>query len=184
MTADVSSAGDMTSDHILVGKVIKPHGIKGEIKVFPYSRTPANFKVYREVLLAGKSEGDARHFTIRSCRVQGGAVILKLDGVETRSAAEVYSGFGVWVAKIALAEPAPDEFYWHEMVGARVFVGDGRELGSVSSIFETKAHDVLVVKGGGKEYLIPILENLLRDWDRAARTLVIDVPPGLLEIND
>lgn len=182
--AGVSSARDFGLDHILAGKVTKPHGIKGEIKVFPYSRNPGNFKHYREVWLEIRDDADLRHCNIQRYRVQGDAVILKLDGVETRSAAEELGGAGVWVAKAALPELAHDEYYWHEMMGALVLTDDGRKLGLVDSLFTTKVHDILMVKGGGREYLIPILEGVIQSWDKDTLTLVVMVPPGLLDIND
>lgn len=172
---------------VSVGKVTKAHGIKGEIKAFAYSEVPDDFQQYRLLtLVSGQSESktDKREYSVVRCRTKGKAAILLLDGVGSRDEAEALCGSEIWVEKNSLPPLESDEYYWHDMLGLRVVSDDGRELGTVRNLFATGAHDVLVVKGRGREYLIPAKKEFVVSVDHDTQTLVVCPPPGLLEIND
>lgn len=169
---------------VLMGKVAKPHGIKGEIKVFSYSGRPEDFNVYRQIILYDSDSGAGKEFESERCRIQGKFSIIKLRQVDTRNASESLSGLTVWVYKEQMPPLGPDEFYWHEMIGLDVFSGSDENLGKVTSLFSTPAHDVLVVKGKGREYLIPAKKEFIQDMDLAAKRLIIRKIDGLLEMND
>ena len=169
--------------HVRVGRVIKPHGIKGELKVLPYGEVE-DFRLYREVLLGGETSGPGRHLQVVHFRPQGKIALLELTGIVDRSAAEELAGQEVWVAKELLAALAEDEFYWHELVGLRVVTESGRSLGRVKALFATGGHDVLVVRGGGREYFIPARREFMLAVDQEAGLLTIAEYPGLLDLND
>lgn len=174
----------LTADHVLVGKVVKAHGIKGEVKVFPYSGSPQNFSSYKTLVLVEPETGALHSRAVSRARSQEKTAILELAGVVGRDAADSLRGFEVWVAKADLPESGPDEYYWHTMEGALVVTEDGRELGCVTGLFNAGAHDILVVTGQGREYLIPVLDEIICRIDEQNHTLVIAPPPGLLELND
>jgi 16S rRNA processing protein RimM len=122
-----------------------------------------------------------RDLVIRSAAPHGrGYVLMALDGVDDRTAAEHLVGCTVLVRATDLPPPAPDEFYWHEIVGFRVATIDGRELGTIVETFTNGAHDVWVVRGE-REHLIPVVDEVVRVIDREARVAVIDPPAGLLD---
>ncbi|HTD26624.1 MAG TPA: ribosome maturation factor RimM, partial [Candidatus Elarobacter sp.] len=77
--------------------------------------------------------------------------------------------------------PAEDEFYYHEVVGFRVETTGGESLGAVAETFPTGLNDVWVVRGGGREHLIPVVADVVRAIDRATRRIVIEPLPGLLD---
>jgi 16S rRNA processing protein RimM len=110
-----------------------------------------------------------------------GQLLLALEGVADRTAAEGLVRARVLVAATALPALAPDEFYYHEIEGFRVETNDGRALGEVVETFATGANDVWVVRGGGREYLIPVIADVVRSIDREARRIVIELLPGLLD---
>lgn len=169
--------------HVRVGRVAKPHGIKGELKILPYGAAE-DFRLYPEVLLGGEKPGPGRLFPVDNYRPQDRFALLQLAGINDRSAAEQLAGLEVWVAKELLAALADDEFYWHEMVGLRVVTESGRKLGQVTALFATGGHDVLVVRGGGREYYIPARREFMLAVDREAGLLTIAEVPGLLDLND
>jgi len=163
---------------LLVGKIVKPHGIKGELKVLPYSGEPADFGLFPTVFLVPGGE-----LEVVSARLQGNAALLCLRGVEDRSGAEQLSGRELWTRREYFPALASDEFYWHEMVGSQVFTETGRELGTVTGLLSTGAHDVLAVRSRlGVEYLIPARREFLVETDARAGRVVIAPPPGLLEV--
>lgn len=168
---------------VLVGKVAKPHGIKGELKIFPYSGQPEDFTFFKEILLSHSDKSEGKAFTVTRSRGQGKFAILKLDGVEGRDASESFSGQEVWASKETLPPLEDDEFYWHEMVGLQVVTDAGRQLGTVTSLFASGAQDILVITGTGQEYLIPAQNEFIVTVDNETNTLVVSLPAGLLEIN-
>lgn len=169
-------------EYLLVGTVSKPHGIKGEIKVFLYSGDPNDFDHYPELILVD-AKGQERLSPVVSFRPQGNLALVHLQGLSTRNESEELVGHEVWAKKSYLPEIAEDEFYWHEMEGMRVVAEDGTELGVVSSLLATGAHDVLVVTGRGQEYLIPVTKEIIVSKDDEQRILTVAPPPGLLEMN-
>lgn len=178
---DLESGPDQDR-YLLIGKVVKAHGIKGEVKLHPYADDPANIVHYRELMLRGGPAGGGRAYDVHRCRPQGKLAIVALADIVDRDQAEELIGCEVWVDKEQLPELDDDEFYWHEFVGLTVVTEEGRELGSVSSLMSTGAHEVMVVTGRGREYLIPARPEFIVHRD--AQRLVIAPPPGLLEINE
>jgi len=171
-------------DHVLVGIVAKAHGIKGEIRVRSLADQPGNLIGYSQVELVS-SVGEVRSCQVVRARLQGAAAIMALAGIASRDEAEAVVACEVWVHQDQLAPVAPGEHYWHELEGLRVLTGDGRELGVVSGMLATPAHDILVITGSaGKELLVPACPPFLERVDIAAGILVVAPLPGLLEIND
>ena len=176
------NSGPDRDRYLLIGKVAKAHGIKGELKFHPYGDDPDSIGHYREVLLQGGPAGNGRTYGVGRCRPQGKLAIVELDGVGDRDSAEALVGCEVWVSKEQLPALADDEFYWHEFEGLTVVTTEGRELGRVKAFLTTGAHEVMVVTGRGREYLIPARNEFIVHRD--AQRLVIAPPPGLLEINE
>lgn len=111
-----------------------------------------------------------------------GEVRLTLAGLRGREDAEACKGRLVLIDESALAPLGEDEFYWHELVGFDVVDDHGAPLGVVEELWETGAHDVLVVSGAsGERHLIPTAREIVPVIDRGARRIVVAVIPGLLE---
>lgn len=183
---------------VCIGKVAKVHGVKGELKLLAYSGDAAGPCAYKELYLAaGQAEvaagpqdkGAAARaplpawYPIRRCRSQGKYTLLALAGVEHREAAMALVGALAHVDEEALAPLAEDEFYWRELQGLAVVTGEGEEIGRVSALFSNGAQDILVVKGGEREYYIPATKEFIGGIDRVAKKLTVVLIPGLLEMN-
>jgi 16S rRNA processing protein RimM len=127
--------------------------------------------------------GERRETTVVSVQPHGrGLLLVGLDGVADRTAAEALVGATILVPESALPAPGPDEFYWHEVAGFDVETADGTALGRIAETFSTGPHDVWVVaRPDGGEHLIPVVADVVRTIDRARRRVVIDPLPGLLE---
>lgn len=162
---------------LALGKVVKAQGLRGELKVAVYSGAPEVFSSLNEVLVGGMP------FEVRSRRLQGRFVVLALQGIAERWAAEAQVGQEVSVGRSQMPPLAEDEFYWHEVLGLKVLTDRGQELGTVQALIATGGHDVMVVKGQGREYLIPMVRELLVRQDAEQGVLVISPWEGLLEIN-
>lgn len=168
---------------VRVGRIARPHGIKGELKVQVFG-APEDFRHFPELRLGDEARPGTQSQRVLAQRPQGKAVLLTLAGIDDRSAAEGVLGRELWVAERYLPPLAEDEFYWHQLVGLRVVVEGGRELGKVTSLFATGGHDVLVVRGGGREYLIPARREFMLATDHQAGVLTVADIPGLFDLND
>jgi 16S rRNA processing protein RimM len=170
-------------DLVKIGEVIKPHGIKGEVKVFSYSGRPENFKNYNTIVLQQISESGTQIYRIVKSRAQGKVAILELDGVASRDAAEALQGSTVWLKKGDFQKLSPDEYYWYQLENLQVITESGRELGKVSGLFSTPAHDIMIVTGKGREYMVPVKAGIIVDIDELGGKIIISPPAGLLDIN-
>lgn len=172
-----------TERHVLVGKVLKAHGIKGELKILVYSGDPDDFSHFPRILLVDEHFSTSKEFEVEKSRPQAKGVIVKLAGLDDRTSAEILHGFEIWTEKDFLPALAEDEFYWHEVVGLRVETENGEKLGKVKKLFESGAADILVIRGTGREYLVPAMDEFIASIDYDNGLLVIKDVPGLLDIN-
>lgn len=166
---------------ILLGTVTKPHGIQGELKVRPFMETPGNIARYRRLYLsADKGTSKVPYTNIRS-RVSGNTVILRLEECSTRDQAEHLSGMQLWLPSSELLPIGKDEFYLYTLEGKQARTAAGLILGRISAIICTSGQDLLVIQDVQKEYLVPLVRQFIVAIDE--EKVVLDLPPGLLEIN-
>ncbi|HCC53537.1 MAG TPA: 16S rRNA processing protein RimM [Desulfobulbaceae bacterium] len=168
---------------IAVGKVAKAHGIKGELKVYPFSGRPDDFCDYRLLTLIGPDKGLSRSYEVDHCRPLENLVLLQLAGLSGRSAAEGLRGWEVRIARELLPTLGEGIFYWHELAGLPVISEAGQALGRITSLLATDAHDILVITGAGSEYLIPVVDECVAGLASDGKALIVTPPPGLLEMN-
>jgi len=167
---------------VVLGRVVGAHALGGEIRVGWLGDGPEHLLAAGELSLGAGGPGD-RSFAVEAARAgRPGEVRLRLRGVRDREAAEALRGLWVSTDRGAL-EPLPEgEYYWCELVGCRVEDQAGRPIGTVREIWETGAHDVLVVEGeDGRRRLLPAAEAFLKEVDVAGRRIAIDVIEGLLD---
>ena len=180
---EILDVGVAHGGQIAVGKVAKAHGIKGELKVYPFSGNPDDFRGYRQLTLVEPGHGLVKSYEVAQCRPLGNLVLLQLAGLSGRSAAEGLRGWEVRIARELLPTPGAGIFYWHELEGLPVISDGGRELGKITSLLTTTAHDILVITGAGGEYLIPAVAECVAGFTADGKGLMVTPPPGLLEMN-
>lgn len=179
-------AGHPLADgRVAIGRVGKAHGIKGELKIHLFFGEHRDFGRYPSLLLRDEASGAEQVFEVRAGREQAGTAVVSLVGTNDRNGAEALRDRLVVVAREVLPPLAVDEAYWHELVGSAVRTAAGREVGRLRDLLSTAAHPILVIHGpGGREYLVPARPEFLAGRDAADGALIIDPPPGLLEVND
>lgn len=169
---------------VQLGRVAGAHALRGEIRVRYFGDGPEHLLHAERLALEGHGDGTGpRHYEVeRSGPGRPGEVRIKLEGIEDRDAAEALRGCLV-SGDSDLLEPLPEgEHYWYELVGCRVETGDGRTVGVVREIWETGAHDVLVVeRDAGGSCLVPTAREILTEVDVAGRRLVVADLEGLLD---
>lgn len=168
----------------VVGRVVGAHGLRGQIRVQYFGDRPTNLLQLREVWLGrARDDARARHFEVCYTGTgRGREVRLALAGVVDREAAAKLRGL-LALARPEQLQPLPaGEFYWHEVVGCAVVGTDGREIGTVVEIWETGAHDVMVVESAdGRRHLLSTARELVPEIDVENRRIVAEMIPGLLD---
>ena len=145
---------------------------------------PGNFQRLDEVWLGDAADDAAaeRYAVLGGGDSRTGEIRLSLAGVDSRDAALALRGRIVLADAARLPALPEGDHYWFELVGCRVETAEGRVLGTVCELMATGAHDVLVVESAdGKRHLIPTAERFLREVDVAARRVVVELVPGLIE---
>ena len=170
---------------ILVGRVLRAHGVHGELKVIPETDHPDRFVDLDQVFL-GKNNQTAQPRSIRSIRFQhtrkGILVLLNLEGIEGRDVADAHRKFGVYADRDALPPLEDNEFYWHDLVGCSV-IGDGEEVGVLKEVLEMPAQHILVVaRDRGPDIMVPAVDAFIEDIDVASRKIVIRPIDGLFDV--
>ena len=165
----------------MVGRVTRAHGLKGEIKVAPFSGSTENFKRYSRVALVAADGRMTTLLDINQCRVQKKQVILKLDTIDTKSEADLTVSMGVLLSKEDRLEIENDP-PGHRWLRFSVWTIDEKHIGSIEDIYHNGAQELMVIRSErDEELLVPLVEEMIVSVDDGS--IIIDPPPGLLEIN-
>ena len=169
--------------HLVVGRLRKPHGLKGDCTLFPLTDDPATvFAPGRSVWLLGlDGEVVAGPLTIERSRSYHRQWLVKFAGADGRDALAPWGGLLLAAPAEQLAPPAEGEVYLHELAGFAVRQPDDTALGVVSAVYETPAGLMIEVQGPKREFLLPYKKEFVRQVDRAGRRLVVTPPEGLIE---
>jgi 16S rRNA processing protein RimM len=161
------------TDLLVIGRVVKPQGRKGELLIAPLSDRPERFASLRRVFVP-TPDGGSRELTVTSSWPHKGRFVLKFQGVDSIDDAERYRGLELGARGDDLAPLPPGSYYHHELLGLRVEETSGKSLGRVVDLLETGgAAKVLVIRGDGGESLIPWAVHFVHKVDVAGGTLVV-----------
>jgi 16S rRNA processing protein RimM len=168
--------GEQLEDRLLVmGRLAAPFGVKGWLRVTPYTELPENLLHYSPWYLHRQDEWQA--VEVVSGRLHGKGLVVQFKGCADRDDAAALTGTDVGIYRSQLPPADADEFYWSDLVGMQVITQDGKVLGQLDYLFETGANDVMVVKGE-HEYLVPYVEGqVVQSVDLEARVIRVDWDP-------
>ncbi|NYG58152.1 16S rRNA processing protein RimM [Nocardioides daedukensis] len=175
----------MEKIELVVGRIGKPHGIRGEVTVDVRTDEPERRFAVGQTLRAQPPKGSAstlRSVTVTSHRWHQGVLLLGLEEINDRNAAETVRGI-VLHADIQADETPddPDEFYDHQLIGLKVENLEGQPLGTVSRVIHGGAQDLLEVRTpAGHDGLVPFVKQLVPEVDVAAGRVVVADRPGLV----
>ncbi|MDN3521292.1 ribosome maturation factor RimM [Halomonas ramblicola] len=178
-----SAQPQQADDHVVLGKLTSPYGVKGWLRVYSYTGPMEGILDYAEWVLR-RGEALERRRLVQGRR-HGKGLVARVEGCDTREAAEALAGAEILLPKAELPELSGDDFYWHELEGLRVVTRDGTVLGCVDYLFETGANDVMVVKGSleadavdARERLLPFLpEEVILEVDLEGGVMTVDWDP-------
>lgn len=168
-------------DLVAVGRTLKPHGLRGELRVQSYADSPSLFTSLPGLWLRAGSD---RPLPVRveGLRTHQGLVLLKFEGIDDRTAAEDWRDADILAAKADLPPPEPDAPYLFELLDARVELPDGTPLGHITAITDLPQEVWTITTTDGREVLFPAQPVFVRELDATGGRVVIDPPAGLLDI--
>jgi 16S rRNA processing protein RimM len=169
---------------LVVGRVVRAHGVTGEVVVEVRTDDPDTRFAPGTTLRAKPSRGGPeRDYVVDSAREHSGRLLVRLDGVADRTAADSMRGtlFLVDSADLPPIEE-PDEFYDHQLEGLQVMTTTGTPVGSVAEVLHTAAGELLSVRTEGGEVLVPFVSAIVTAVSLTDQTIEIDPPEGLLEL--
>ena len=158
-------------DHYRIAQILKPHGVKGDVKVFPLTDDVSRFKRLKEAFI--EYNGRYEPILIDGSKNASGAVVLHIEGVDTPEQAEKLRGMYIAVDKAHAVKLPEGAYFVSDIIGCSVVSTDGAELGKVTDVFETSANDVYVIEGERK-LLVPALKKLLNEVDVENKRIVFD----------
>jgi 16S rRNA processing protein RimM len=172
-------------DLLVVGRIGKPQGIKGEVTVEVRTDDPQQRFAEGALLLTDPPERGP--LLVETARSQNGRLMIGFQGVLDRNGAELLRGTLLQVDARTLPPPEDeDEFHDHVLRGMTAVLVGGAPLGTVADVLHLPHGDVLVVArtDNGNEVLVPFVKAMVPEVDVASRTLVVDPPEGLLDLTD
>lgn len=175
-----------TNRLIEIGRIVGVHGLRGEARVTPYSSPCPTLRPGLQVELHTPQAVQytleiVNVRTVSNARRKTPSLLLAFAGIHSRSRAESLRGALLFVDETALPELRAGEFYHNQLIGLSVQTATDERVGDIYTITTTPAHDLLVVRNGKTEYLIPVVEDVIQSIDLSDRRVIIDPPPGLLE---
>lgn len=168
----------MKLEFLECGEVVTTHGIKGELKVYPWSDSPDFLKEFKTVY----TDGGKTPWTIASCRAQKNMTLLKLKGVDTIEDGVKLRGKTLYIRR-ADAKLAEGDYFIQELIGLSVEDADtGRVYGKLSDVSQTGANDVYhITDDAGQEWLIPAIPQVVQAVDLERETMRITPLAGLFD---
>lgn len=162
---------------VVVGRIGKPHGLKGEVTVEPRTDEVEDRFAPGELLF--RSEG--ADLVVESSRWHSGHLLVKFNGIDDRNQSEALRGSLVEIDRSSEDSPQDsEEFYDTELQGCTVYLSDGTEMGTVKEVIHLPSQDTLVLDVLGSEVMVPFIKEFVPEVDQSRKRIVISPPPGLL----
>jgi 16S rRNA processing protein RimM len=162
---------------VTIGRILRPHGVCGEVRVLPLTEFPERFLSLQKVLVGDR--GENRQYDVKGATLHGKAVLVRLYGVDSIEAAESLRGKDMMVPPSERVNLPPDHYFVYEVLGMQCFKSDGDLVGEVKQVLQTAANDVYVVEGADGVHLVPGVKAIVKEIDVAARRMVVDWIDGM-----
>lgn len=164
-------------DLVIIGKVLRPHGIKGEIRVFCISSFPERFKVLKKVYLS--LENKTEIFEVESARFHKKFILLKLKGIDKIEDVETWRGAEILIKEEEIFRKDENFYYYHELIGLPCFLPEGDFLGKVIGVEEGPMNvNLLIKEEDGFEHSVPFSKQFV-EVERGSKIIIKPIP-GLL----
>lgn len=170
---------------IVIGRITGVYGVRGWVRLASFTDPIDNLLDYQPWLIEDRGQGQIqsqrewRELRVHEVRPQGKGFVARIEACNDRDEAARFAGRDLCIPAERLPQAEDDEYYWLDLEGLEVVTTDGIELGKVDHLFATGANDVMVVKDGKRERLLPFIADVIVEVDRSARLIRVDWDPEL-----
>jgi len=171
-----------TPEYLVLGKIVRPHGVRGELRMFVMTDYPERLAQLEQVYLSKDEAGShVTPYALENVRLHQDYALLTLEGIDDRDQAEPLRQLFVLIDLDNAVPLEEGEFYLYELIGIEVSTIEGEHLGRLTDVIETGANDVYVVETERYgEVLIPAIESVIIETDIKASRMIVQLPDGLL----
>jgi 16S rRNA processing protein RimM len=163
-----------------IGRVLHAHGTQGEVVVDPYLNDLTYYYDRLREVAIGRKDGQVHGYRVQQVRAAGERLLVQLDAASDSEAARSLNGTDLYAPRDELPPPGAGEFYWFDLEGLAVYTQEGDFLGRVEDFFPTGSNEVLVVRAGAREILLPFIKDVILAVDDMQGSLRVRAIPGLL----
>ena len=161
-----------------IGQIVNTFGIKGEVKVKPFTEYMERFEKYDTIIVKGKEE---KKYKIQNIKYQKSTLVLKLEGIETVEDAEKLKNSYIEVTRDQAGELEDGVYYIADLIGMDVYTDEGTLLGKLDDIYNYGSSDIYVVKNDlGKQVLLPAIEEVIKNVDLENSKITVHLINGLI----
>lgn len=166
---------------LVIGRVVRPHGVRGEVRVAIHTQLPERFTWLDVVYISrNANDTDPQRLALHSVRFHKGYALVRLGDYDDRGDAEILRGYWLMVPEDEAIPLEEDEVFHFDLEGLAVYTEDDEHLGTLSEVLETGANEVFIVRGDRGEILIPNIEEVVIEVDLERRIMVVHLLPGLI----
>lgn len=158
-------------DLFTIGQIVAPHGVRGDVRIYPDTDFPKRFLKMKYGYINGKK------YEVESARLHKRVVLMKFAGVDDRNAAEILVKKDLQVPREDLVPLQKGQHYIYDIIGSAVYDLQDHELGKLTDVLRTGSNDVYVVTADdGKETLLAAIPDVIKSIDESAKKIVVDPP--------
>ena len=166
------------NEFLEIGQIVNTYGIKGYLKVVPFTDNYERFKDLKKIFIDVK--GSLQEFIIEEVKSNKNVVLLKLKGIDDINVAENYRNYYIKINRDDAVKLPKDTYFVIDLIGIQVVTDDNVLLGNIVDIFKTGANDVYVVKDElGKQKLLPAIDDVIKDVDILNKKMIVHLIEGL-----
>lgn len=170
----------MMDNRLEIGKIVNTHGLRGEVKIVPWTNTPDVFEDIEYLYINGREE---KKHEILNIKYQKNNIIVKLKGLDDINEAEGYKNCVVTTDREQLGELAEGEYYITDLIGCEAVSEDGTVYGKLIDVINTGSNDIYVVKRQGmRDLLIPVIDDVVLDIDIDTKKITVRLMEGLEDL--
>ena len=161
--------------YIEIGKIVNTYGIKGQLKIDPYTDNIKRFEKLKKIYI------NEKEYLIENVKYIKNIVILKLQGINTIEQAEEYRNLYMYIDRKDAIKLPKDTYFIRDLIGIEVYTNDGEKLGIIDDIFKTGSNDVYVVRNSlGKQILLPAISSVIEKIDLENKKVTVNLIKGLI----